>query len=411
VLCVRGQSTVEYVVVLLLVLAVLTGGTLVLGGAGIATALVARIERALCLLGGGGCAVAGQAPCVVASRTSATDVTARVAVVRLRGGQTVTRETLADGRERITVLARGGAGLGLAVGARGAAGAQTLGVSGEAAVEGRLARGRVWIVAGRAAGDDLLRRLAPRVSGGRIPPPRPHLLAPPPPPDVVFTERGLDSAGRAQLARVGLTLDAEDVLGARTDRRSGERTLAIRRRNGLGVKLGLLGRSRLEGLGQHEEHYALVVDRAGRPLALEVRETLQAHGSAELPERVRRVLARAGLPQRGGGVWQTERRLDLADPANLAAAGAFVRALREPRLQVGDAVVVGDALRARLDAAAATEARVYALSRRRTGAGGDVSVGVGVGAGYEHVDERLRLLSVRQRGADGVWRARTDCVG
>jgi hypothetical protein len=406
----RGQSTVEYVVVLVLVLGVLAGGALALGGAGIAAALVAQVERALCLVTGDGCAVGDRAPCVVASRTSATDVTARLAVLRLRGGRTLTRETLADGRERLTLLMRGGAGLGVALGLRAGVGRGTAGATAGAEVEGRLARGRVWVVRDRAAGDDLLRRLTPRSTGGRVPAPRPQALGPPPPPDAVLSERGLDTVAEARLGRAGLTLDAEDVLGARTDRRSGERTLSIRRRNDLGLSLGLLGPAGAEGLGRHEERYALVVDRGGRPLALEVRETLRAHAGPRLPKPLRAILARTGLPLRGGRVWETERRLDLADPANLAAAGAFVRALRAPRLRLGDAVVVGAALRDRLDAAALAQARVYALTARTTSVEGAVDAGPGVGGGYAHVDERLRLLGARMRGPDGVWRARADCL-
>lgn len=406
----RGQSTVEYAALVLLALLVLVAAGTALAGPEIAATVVAQMRRALCLVSGGGCPAPDGPPCVVAVRTQSTDVTARLAVLRLRGGRTVIRERRADGSERITVLERAGAGLGLAAGIDAGVGAWSVAVGAGAVVEGRAGAGRTWIVPNAAAGDALLRGLGPRQGTGRSPVPLPPARNAPEP-DATFGERGLDTELRGDLARVGLTLDAEDVIGSRTDRRTGVRTFSVRRRNDLGGALGLLGAAGVEGLGRREERYALTVDRAGRPMDLEVRETLRLHTGARLLKALRTIAWRAGLPVRGGRVWETERHLDLTDPANLAVAAAFVRALRAPRLRLGDAVVVSDGLRARLREAGTAQARVYDLRARVGGGHAGLDVAGGVGGAYDQVDEALTLRAARVLGPDGRWRDRADCLG
>ncbi len=116
------------------------------------------------------------------------------------------------------------------------------------------------------------------------------------------------------------------------------------------------------------------------------------------------------MPLREGRIVQTERRLDLADPANLAAASAYVRALRDPGIHLGPAFAVSGALRRRLDAAGETRLRVYALDVRHGGGHLGVDVGVGLGGGVEHAVERTRLIGAAEREAGGAWRERDDCL-
>ncbi len=106
---------------------------------------------------------------------------------------------------------------------------------------------------------------------------------------------------------------------------------------------------------------------------------------------------------------QVERHLDLTDPANLAVAGAFVRALRRPRLRLGDAVAVSDGLRARLDVAGSGQVRVYAFDARHTGGRVVLSVGVGLGGGAEGLVETLRLEHAAERDPGGAWHASGTC--
>ena len=84
----HGQSTLEYAALVLLVLAVLAAALLAASGSGIAEAVAAKMARAVCLVRGGECGESARAPCVTASRSDATDVSGRVAIVRISGGQT-----------------------------------------------------------------------------------------------------------------------------------------------------------------------------------------------------------------------------------------------------------------------------------------------------------------------------------
>ncbi len=403
-----GQTTLEYVALIFLATLLLAAGAALLSTAAIAHAVVAQFTRALCLAGRGDCD-RDRTPCVLSARTASDEVLLRLAVVRLGGGRTVVRERRSDGRELLTVIGRGGAGIGAEVGGEVAIGSVSVGALAGGSVEARIGRSRSWLVHDARAGDALLRRLTPTVAavrGGALGRRRPRR---PPPPDVTVSEHGLDTTLRGTLGRVGLELDAEDLAGVRVDRTARERTFLIRRRSQAVGSVGLLAGFGGEAAARREERYALTVDAAGRPLDLAITEARRVHAGARLPGPLRTLAGRAALPLRRGRVVQTERHLDLTVPANLAAAAAFVRALRRPRLRLGDAVVVSDALRARLDAAGRAQARVYALEVAHNGARGSLSAGAGLGGGYERTVETLRLTAASIRGADGVWRPREDC--
>lgn len=405
----RGQSTVEYVALALVAVAVLAAGAAGLHATGIASALIAQMQRALCRLDGGDCRRAPE-PCVVASTTTIDDVSVRLAVLRLRGGRTLLRERRSDGSERITLIARGGGGAGAALGGELRIGSRAAGGRLDAAIEARGGRGRTWAVPSIAAGDALLRALGARAappSGRMMAVARRPRRAAVPEPDVVFGERSLSTAVSGALQRIGLSFEAEDLAGSRTDTRSGERTLVVRRRNELLGSLGVIG---AEGSGRRDERAALVVDARGRPLRLVLGETRRLQGGVKLPGALRSLLARGGLPQRRGHVLETERALDLGDPANLAAASAFVRALRDPGLRADAALAVSGSLRRRLDAAGRSSLRAYALDVRHSGARAGVDAGVGVGGGYEHSVEQARLVAASERDGRGPWRERGDCL-
>lgn len=408
----HGQSTVEYVALVLLAVAVLAAGAAGLHATGIAEALIAQFQRALCRVEGGPCRTAPE-PCVVAATTTSDDTTLRVAVLRLRGGRTLMRERRSDGSERVTLVTRGGGGVGLGLGGDVAVGTWALGGRLDAAVELRGGRGRVWTLRSVSAADALVQALRSgrAKAGGRVRRPGPHPRpAPLPAPDAVFGDRALSTSVSGTLQRLGLSLEAEDLLTSRTDRRTGERTLLVRRRNEVLGSIGVTGPLGAEGGARRDERAALVLDARGRPLRLVVGEVRRLHGGVKLPGALRTLAAGAGTPLRRGHIVETERTLDLADPANLAAAGAFVRALRDPGLRLGPAVVVADGLRRRLHAAGITRMRVYALDVRHSGAHGGVDVGVGLGGGHEHVVERSRLVAATDREAGGRWRERGDCL-
>jgi len=408
-----GQSTLEYVALVLLALVVLAAGAAAVSAAGLAEIIAAQFARAICVVGAGDCD-RDRAPCVVASRSTSDQLSVRLALVRLSGGRTVVRERRSDGSEVVTLINGGAAGLEASIGAELGFGEHSIGVTLGGSAEGRFGQGRVWHLRGPAAAEELLRRIAAVVpTGGRngwlVRPGRPP-PAPPPAPDVVFGEHGMDTQVRARLAVLGLQLDAEDLLGTRMDRASGERSFTIRRRNVLTGSVGLGAGPQGEGLLGGEERYTLTVDAHGRPLDLAIGETRRIQGGAVLPRALRDVLGSALPPLRRGRVAQLERHLDLTDPASLAVAGAFIRAVRAPRLRLGDAVAVTRALRARLDLAGTAQERVYEVRTRDTGIRGSLSAGAGLGAGTEHSVESARLVAAASRGLDGSWRERGDCL-
>ncbi|HVP03616.1 MAG TPA: hypothetical protein VMT10_13675 [Solirubrobacteraceae bacterium] len=409
-----GQSTLEYVALVLLALVVLAAGVAAASAAGLAQILAAQFARAICVAAAGDCD-RDRAPCVVASRSRSADASLRVWLVRLAGGRTVLRERRSDGSELVTLVDRSGAGLEAAVGAELGVGTHQFGATLTGGASGRLARARTWRVRGPAEAEELLRRIAAAVpvrTAGRTRPLRRQGRPPPPPPppDITFGERGMDAEVRGQLGVLGLRFDAEDLFGTSLDRASGERSFTIRRRNDLAGSVGLGAGAQGEGLARGEERYTLTVDAAGRPLDLAITETRRVQAGAALPGALRRILRRPPAPLHRGRIVQLERHLDLTNAASLAVAGAFIRAVRSPRLRLGDAVAVSRALRVRLDAAGTALERVYDLQASTTGLRGSVSAGPGLGGGVEHSVESARLVAATARGLDGSWRERGDCL-
>ncbi len=404
-----GQSTIEYCVLVLVAVAVLGAGAVGLHESGIAEAFIAQIERAICRVGGGECREPPE-PCVTSSTATSDDTNVRLGILRLRGGRTLLRERRSDGSERVTLMKRSGAGGGLALGGDVGVGTWVLGGRLDGMIEIRGGRGQVWTLRSAREADTLVRALVARpearTHNPRLRVRRRKQL---PAPDVVFSDHGLGTTISGGLERIGLSLDAEDLSTTRTDRRSGERTLFIRRRNEVLASVGVVGPLGAEGGARSDERAALVIDARGRPLRLSVTGVRRVQAGVQLPGPLR-TLAAGRLPLRQGRVVETERRLDLSDPANLAAAGAFMRALRDPRLLLGPAFAVSDALRRRLDAAGETRMRVYALDVRHTGAHAGLDLGLGLGGGYEHAVETARLIGATEREAGGVWRQRDDCL-
>ena len=91
-----GQSSLEYLVVVLLAAGALAAGGALVASPGIARAVVAQMARGLCVVRGGDCE-RDRAPCVTATRTQTTDKRVRIAFVTLGGGRTLIRERRSDG--------------------------------------------------------------------------------------------------------------------------------------------------------------------------------------------------------------------------------------------------------------------------------------------------------------------------
>lgn len=390
-----GQASSDYVAIILVCACVFGGVGAVAsaaGGRGIAAAVSAQFARALCRVGGGDCE-RDRLPCVTSMRAKIDDLSGVVAVIRLSGGRMLLRERRSDGKELITLVERGGLGLEVGAGAEAGVGGGAVGDSLYGAISGRVTRGRAWL---RPAGPE-----AQRLVDG---------IGHPPPPDFTWGEKGMESRAEGRYHLAGLTLEAEDLLGARRDARTGERTFTVRRRNDLTGDVARFGTGAEAG-GRHLERYAVTVDRSGRPLDLIVTDTVRYHAGLALPGPLKSVAMALGAPAlRHGRIVETETHLDLTSPDNLEIAAGFIDAVRSPKLRLGKAAPVSDALRARLELAGVRQRRVYLLDVRHSGARGRVGAGLSVGIRGEHSEESARLVDATVRGLDGNWRRRDDCL-
>lgn len=389
-----GQASIEYVGLVGLVVCVLA--LPVVAGRDLAGAVVRQVHRALCVVSGGECELDRQ-PCVVATRQLEDDGAVDLAIVRIGSRELVLREARSDGSVAVTFIRdrRAGLALGIGVGGHLRLGRRRVGMGAEAqaTVMAALGGGTTWVLRDARAADRLVRGLivdgagdlGRRVLHGGHPDARGA-----PAPAATSSHRSLavtfgGSAGPALLG-ADLTLSGADLAGATTDLATGRRTFVVRRRNDLVASLTRAHRVS----GALDETYTLTVDRDGHPRELGVLRGGELHG---------------------GGRWESETQLDLTDPANAAAARDFLREVVAPRPRLGRAVPVSAALRRRLDEAGVRDERTYALTSGASGVGlGGGSGLIRLGADYERRQRRLRLVRARQRGPDGLWRARDDCL-
>src|SRR4051812_12600464 len=389
-----GQAAVEYVGLVGLVVCVLAVPAL--AGRDAAAAVVRDVRRALCVVSGGECEL-DRRPCVVGSRQVEDDGAVGLAVMRIGSRGLVLREARSDGSVAVSLIRdrRAGLALGAGIGGHLRLGRRRLGAGAEAqaTVLAALGGGTTWVLRDARAADRLVRGLVvdgPRDLGRRVL----HGGWPDATgaPAVVSTSSHrslavtLGGAAGPALLGADLTLSGEDLAGATTETATGRRTFVVRRRNGLVGSVTREGRLS----GGLDETYTLTVDREGRPRELGV-----LHGG----------------DLQGGGRWESETHLDLTDPANAAAARDFLHEVVAPRPRLGRAVPVSTALRHRLETDGVRDERTYALKSSASGLGlGGGSGLVRLAADYERRQRRLRLVRARQRGPDGLWRSRHDCL-
>jgi hypothetical protein len=422
--CCRGQGTVEYLAVVLLV-ALVAGAAAIAAPAearDIARAVPREVIRALCLVSGGDCDRDREA-CPVTTRSTRAGATLRLAVLRLGRHHLLLEEERSDGTVALTLVEEREGGVEAGTGARAALRIGTTELAAGGSVRaGALARagdGRTWIVPAGAAADALRARVRAHFRAAPARDLAPgfldrEVLPALPAPSETFGERGLEVSAGGRLARgtasLAAGLSAEDVAGTLVDRVTGRRTLSITRRNALEGS-GAAGGVTAQGTGALETEYALTVDRDGRPVDLAVIETGSLSGSVDLPPRLQPAAGLLGVPSRGRRLWVSETHLDLDDPESLAVASRAIAALRDPRPRLGDAVAVSAELERRLAERGVVHARTYGVEGGRYGGEIDVRAGgVGAGVDVEAGSETARLLSAATRGIDGEWRTREDCL-
>src|SRR5919199_173129 len=158
----RGQGTVEYLALVLLVALVAGGGTAVAAGSAgtdIATAVPHEIVRALCIVRGGDCD-RDRAPCEVASKADSKSWAVTIAVVKFGHDKTVTVTERSDRKFVVTLDTAPIGGLENMIGARGklSLGHRTLSVGADvsAGITASWAHGRTWVTSSSDAAQRLV---------------------------------------------------------------------------------------------------------------------------------------------------------------------------------------------------------------------------------------------------------------
>jgi hypothetical protein len=407
----RGQGTVEYLAVVLLVTVVLGAGAATAAGAGtdIATAVPHQVLRALCIVTRGDCD-RDRAPCDIGAKTASSTWSATIAVVRLGHGRVLVVERRSDHKVLVTLTTTPSAGLQSieGAGARIERGRRRLSLGGAvtaSAVAG-LGHGRTWILPNDAAARAFVAALE-RGDDVRTP-------------DQDVRQGDLDlgvsasrGVGDAIAGNAALTATLRGSAGVRTDHVTGEKTYFLE--GGADAVLDLTAglrslRATASGQAAGAARLALTVDGTGRWVDLALLASGELSASGRLPRSAGPLADALDVPTAGGRRWAAEAHLDLSEAGNLAAAKALVAAVDSippAPIRVRDAAA---AIGRRIEERAVLDVRAYALDRTANGFDVHAGVGVGIGAGHETSTENTRLIAASTRGLDGRWRRRDDCL-
>lgn len=413
----RGQASVDYVAILVVAGLVLLAGAALSAarGPGIAASVRSEFLRALCIVTAGDCE-RDRAPCVV--RSDGTSVGAHVNLAFFRVGREhlALLEERSDGTFAVTLLRTTDFGFEVGVGVDGhlALGSRLVAAGAElrAALVAHEGRGRTWVAGSRdevsAVLEGLLGAVVPKAVQDRVERE----------PDETVYEHGyavtLSAGAGAGAASGAVTLGAKDLDGARAIRATGHHVLYLSRANELTAALSSGSRGAASGsVAVGSDHvWGVEVDASGRPLDLVIVTAGELRGARSVPGPARRVVEALRVPPREGRRYEIEQHLDLTDPENLAAASAFIAAVREGGPRPGRSrAPVSAALAARLRAEGIVHVRTYEADEATTGGGGHVALGVKVGGAAARTERSGRLLAAATRGRDGTWGRRDDCTG
>jgi hypothetical protein len=409
----RGQAGVDYVAVVLLVVAVLGAVALVADASGVPQSVHHQLLRAMCVVRGGDCEQE-RAPCPVATDRRDDAMGARILVFRIGQDKTIVREERSDGSIAVTVAYGHEAGLEVAQGVRLSVslGHGGIGLGGELTASAVATRehGYTWLLHDPQAADAIVGRLGVSrgklerlVTAGRLPAPIQR-----------YGQAGFSVAGHASSGTAyggALALSSQDVAGSRVDVRTGRRTFYMQRTVEASLSLTAEGTG-LTGARRARDRYAVTYDRTGRPVDLMVMTAGRYRASADLPARLQPAVGLLSVPTGHSRTYVEETHLDLTDPESLRVAVAFLERVRHPRsVGFGSPAAVADALRRRLDAVGVVHARTYDADERRYGVAGSVIVqGIRIGGELSRTLEDSHLVAATTRGLDGMWRKRTDCL-
>lgn len=398
----RGQASIEWLGAVALVGAVLAAVVAVAGAAGgeaVASSVVRAFHRGLCLVRGGVCDL-DRRPCVVEANATRDEAHLNLLVVRVGRRELILREHRADGSVLVSYLHETGAGWDVGVGGdvwASAAGREIMaGAAARAALLTSLGGGETWLFDDARDADVAMAQL----SEGHAPT-RGRRTA-----RVVGSGLELEAGARARRFGVSaaLGLHARRVHGTVVDEATGARTHVVDR--GAGAEALIARRDdEVRGAGAVGERLSVITAADGTPLELTVARTGELGIAADLPDVARPVAGE--LVGRGDRRWVVEQRLDLTEPASLAAARELLAALDGPAPVLAGA---SERLRKRLAEAGITEVRTYDVERDASGVVGHGSLGVKVGGGLTDATDRARLRGARILGPGGAWRATPACA-
>lgn len=400
----RGQGTVEYAGVVLLVALVLAAAIAALVATGIGPKVVEQVRCAILQVAGESCeelagAVAG--PCVTASDRHSRGQRVSLLVVGAGTRKVLLREQRADGTVAITLVDERAAGLdanaGTGLRVRWGTFDRAVGSELRAAVMAGSASGRTWIAANAVEAEALTARV--RIAEmdfarDRFPAPEPR---------VTFEERRTGVELRLGRPRDALWLSPSEAYGERVDHETGQRTVYVRDALGAEGRVGL-GRFSAKGRVRGEERYAITFDRDGRPVDLAVLATLRVEGAAGLPRKLARVAGQLRIPLRGERHIETEQHLDLTDPVNAEFARSFFARFGAGKVAVR---VAAGLLAERLERNGSASVRAYETDGTAHRVSGGLP-GAALDVGSE--DESSRLTSAVARSPEGAWGQDPACA-
>jgi hypothetical protein len=368
----RGQASIEYVAILLVVAALLGGAAAAVPDVG--ERVVAAVRTAICIAGGDLCrtadaTAAGLDPCVTSARSRRAETTLDVALVRLGGNGEWQLALRSDGSAEVTRLEEAEAGGTLGVGVTFSPAGVSAGVT--AALVAGYRGGRTWRFADARAAAAFLRGAA-RDAPGRAPDVRWHAL----------TGHGAARAGVAvaELAHAGVDVGAANAIGLRSD--GARRTLTL-------------------DLAVDDPSFS--ADLLGLPW-----------GGADGPETwiadltwergAARELALRSMSRDGERLEEWTARLDLREPGNRSIAE---RVLRPGSGAFGDL----RALAERIGTHGTIERAGWRVAESRRGFSVAGRLGVALALSHHEITAERRLVDAVASVRGGPPQRRFDCLG
>ncbi|MBE2318550.1 hypothetical protein DVA67_021395 [Solirubrobacter sp. CPCC 204708] len=377
-----GQATIEYVAAIALIAALLVVAAPAVGAPSVAAAVVAQMERALCIAGLDICDArmardAGLAPCPLKTDVTGHEATGTAFSIELGHRLTLTVTPNSDGTVTVVRSASGTAGGSGGVGYDVAVGPVAFQLGGNAGLTARVQAARAWVFPDQAAADEFLRHAV--VNGfrwERFPPAWNSIEGG----EEVSAALGLAFGGKEQADLIGVAASGQAALGARI---APGRVVTVYGRvatDGPELQLPLTPST---GLGKHEWLAEVTFGPDGP------RELAFRHAAAsELDSRVT----------------ETVSRLDLRDPANRAVAAPLL-AMKWPWRDRAALAAAAE----RISTHGTIERTVSSVEDDTRGISGSVKGGWKFGGSVKRIKVHRSLVSASAR-AGGFERQRYDCV-